>query len=265
MATKHAQDDIRGNLVVNVGKVVEEKTYLKVRIGNNKEDVDNLRKQIQDECGQTPEYQSIWGYLGGTELKPLAPDCKFKAKDGGFWVDMNRAKKDIIDEIKPFAPSDDVKGELFVEMAITSDKTFKEGFYNSLNMRISLDGSHEFAQNFGLFLVKLRKFPIHDKLLLNIIKKFKEFDFHLEFETLENLTKETAGKALLDDEKMENAIVDDLVRSFAAVVTQLGDAPEMNGIFSKGLRLVVFLNKQLYANIELKGDDVVDYLTSRTY
>src|SRR3990167_3067228 len=109
MAQKHAQDDIRGNLVINVGKVIEEKTYLKVRIGNNKEDVDNLKKQIQDECGQKPEFQSIWGYLGGTELKPLAAECKFKSKDGGFWVDMNRAKKDVVDEIKPFAPTDDVK------------------------------------------------------------------------------------------------------------------------------------------------------------
>ena len=59
----------------------------------NPEDVVNMRNQIKEECGQTSDVKSIWVYFG-SEMKSLTPECKFKTKDGGVWIDLNRSKID---------------------------------------------------------------------------------------------------------------------------------------------------------------------------
>lgn len=259
MASKHQQDDIRGNFVLKIGEVKDEKTYFKVRMGNNPEDIVNIKNQIKDECGQVAPKRSIWFYLG-SDMPSLPGDTKFKSKEGGVWVDLDKINGDIVQMILGGFPETGFGGELFAEMAMTSDKNFKDGFYNSFNFRVSLDGSHEFAQNFGLFLVKMRKFPIHERLLLNIIKKFSSFDILIEFDTLDSLNKELAQEMLIDDTSLQNGTMDMVVEMIKRQTSTLMDAKELADMVSKGIRLVVFINENLYCNVEIKGDEAAHFL-----
>ena len=259
MTEAHKKDDIRGNLVLKIGEVKEEKTYFKLRIGNNPEDVSNMKAQIKDECGHTAESRSLWAYFG-SEMEALTPECKFKTKDGGVWVDLNRAKIDNASALLGVFPSEPFAGELFVEMSMTSDKTFKCGFYNSFNYRVSLDGSHEFAQNFGLFLVKFKKIPIHEKLLLNIIKKFSSFDIILEFDTLESLNKEVSQELLFDDKRLQTGVIDLAIDYIKSTTSAFADTCELASMVSKGVRIVAFINSNMYVNIEIKGEDALHFL-----
>lgn len=261
MAAKHQQDDIRGNFVLKIGDVKEEKTYFKVRIGNNPEDVVNMRNQIKEECGQTADKRAIWAYLG-SDMASLPAECKFKSKEGGVWVNMDKVDAGISQQVLGQFPDKAFGGELFVEMAMTSDKSFKDGFYNSFNFRVSLDGSHEFAQNFGLFLVKMRKFPIHEKLLLNIIKKFSSFDIMVEFDTLDSLNKELAQEMLLDDTSLQNGTMDSVIGDIKRATSVFADSKELAAMISKGVRIVAFANENMYLNVELKGEDAINFLQS---
>lgn len=144
MADKHKEDDIRGNIIIKIGEVKEEKSYLKVRLGNNPEDVTNIKNQIFEDCGQRAEVQGVWAYFG-EDVGALTAECKFKAKEGGNWVDLARSGVDVVQNIIDMFPREPIIGELFVELSLTSDKSFKDGFYNSFNLRVSLDGSLDFA------------------------------------------------------------------------------------------------------------------------
>lgn len=257
--SKAKVDDIRGNFILKVGEVKEEKTYFKMRIGNNPEDVDNLRNQILEDCGEKAELQSIWAYFAG-EITALTPECKFKSKNKGSWVDLQRANIDQLKNWKEIFPENAMGGELFAEVSVASDRTFKDGFYNSFNFRVSLDGSHEFALNMGTFLVKAKHVQIHEKLLLNIIKKFKEFDFFFEFDTLENLDKSVSESLLLDDSRAENGHVDYLVNHIKKMTSKLGDPKELSGMIEKGVRVIIFMNRNMYFNLEIKGEDAISFL-----
>ena len=261
MAAKHQQDDIRGNFVLKIGEVKEEKTYFKVRIGNNPEDVVNMRNQIKEESGQSADKRAIWAYFG-SDMASLPAECKFKSKEGGIWVNLAKADVDMSQQLLENFPDTAFGGELFVELAMTSDKSFKDGFYNSFNFRVSLDGSHEFAQNFGLFLVKMRRFPIHEKLLLNIIKKFSSFDIMVEFDTLDSLNKELAQEMLLDDTSLQNGTMDSLIGQIKRMTSIFADSKELAAMVSKGIRIVAFANENMYVNVELKGEDALHLLQS---
>lgn len=261
MAAKHQQDDIRGNFVLKIGDVKEEKTYFKVRVGNNPEDVVNMRNQIKEECGQTADKRSVWAYFG-SDMASIPAESKAKSKEGGVWVNVSKVDTDMVPQIMGGFPESAFGGELFVEMAMASDKSFKDGFYNSFNFRISLDGSHEFAQNFGLFLVKMRRFPIHEKLLLNIIKKFSSFDILVEFDTLDSLNKELAQEMLLDDTSLQNGAMDMLVEQIKRGTSSFADSKELASMIAKGIRIVAFANENMYVNVEIKGEDALHFLQS---
>ena len=261
MASKHQQDDIRGNFVLKIGDVKEEKTYFKVRVGNNPEDVVNMKSQIKEECGQSADSRSIWAYFGN-EMASLPAECKFKSKEGGVWVNFAKADAEMAQTILDSFPPKAFPGELFVELSMTSDKSFKDGFYNSFNFRVSLDGSHEFAQNFGIFLVKMRKFPIHEKLLLNIIKKFSSFDIMVEFDTLDSLNKDLAQEMLLDDTSLQNGAMDILIGNIKRSTSVFADSKELAIMITKGIRIVAFANENMYVNVELKGEDAIHFLQS---
>ena len=259
MTTKHQEDDIRGNLVLKVGEVKEEKSYLKVRIGNNIEDVVNIKNQIFEECGQKAEVQGVWCYFG-EDIHALSKESKFKSKEGGNWIDMARAGIDTVHGIMDQFPRDPMTGELFLELSASSDKSFKEGFYNSFNLRVSLDGSHEFAQNFGKYLAKSQQLPIHEKLLLNIIKKFKDIDAILEFDTIDDLDPEIAKILLLDESSVSTEFLDGLGKAVKESSSTFMEPEELARLLSKGIRLVVFVNQNMYCNIELKGEDAITFL-----
>ena len=261
MASNHQQDDIRGNFVLKIGDVKEEKTYFKVRVGNNPEDVVNMKSQIKEECGQSADSRSIWAYFGN-EMASLPAECKFKSKEGGVWVNFAKADAEMTQTILDSFPPKAFPGELFVELSMTSDKSFKDGFYNSFNFRVSLDGSHEFAQNFGIFLVKMRKFPIHEKLLLNIIKKFSSFDIMVEFDTLDSLNKDLAQEMLLDDTSLQNGAMDILIGNIKRSTSVFADSKELAIMITKGIRIVAFANENMYVNVELKGEDAIHFLQS---
>ena len=260
---KHQDDDIRGNLVLRVGEVKEEKTYFKLRMGNNIEDVNILKNSIKEECGQQPEVQSMWCYVG-QDVAALPQECKFKAKDAGTWVDIDRIGSDVVTEVKNlFPPADGMGGELFIEAAMTSDKTFKDGFYSSFNFRVSLDGSHEFALNFGKFLMKARRSPLQEKLLLGIVEKFKEFDFTIDFDSYEQLEKEHGLKLGSEQEGTgRSGILDDVINAIRSVATTFIEPNELAGMIAKGMRVAIFLNKNMYVNVELKGEGAEALLES---
>ena len=153
-------------------------------------------------------------------------------------------------------------GELFLELSATSDKSFKEGFYNSFNLRLSLDGSHEFAQNFGKFLAKSKQVPIHEKLLLNIIKKFKDIDAVIEFDTINDLDPEIAKNLLLDDGTVSTEFFDSLGKALKEDTSRFMEPEELAKQLSKGIRFVIFVNQNMYCNVELKGDDALSFLGS---
>jgi hypothetical protein len=257
---KHEEDDLRGNFILKVGEVKEEKTYFKVRLGNNREDVTSFRAQIKDECGKDAGLQSFWAYLG-SPIAGLPTEGTHKSKDGGVWIDMNAAGCQETLQVTNFLPKEDIQGELFIQIAATSDKSFKEGFYNSFHLSLSLDGSHEFAHNFGKFLVKNQYVSMHEKLLLNIIKKFKEFDFAIDLETMDNLDKDLVKSLLLEGTDLENSMVEEITRMLRRFFRQLSDnKKEISQAVSTGMRLVVLINNNMYANVELKGQDAFVFL-----
>lgn len=257
---KHSDDDIRGNFVLRVGEVKEEKTYFKLRIGNNKEDVQSFKAQIKDDCGQDPALQSFWMYMG-SPVQGIPEEGTFKSKDGGIWVNLETVGMDEAKEMKKIMPKEDIQGELFVQVAATSDKSFKEGFYNSLHLSLSLDGSHEFAQNFGKYLVKNQLVSMHEKLLLNIMKKFKEFDFAIDLETMENLDQSLVKSMLLEGTDLENGSVEFFIQLLRKFFRGMSPSVEETAkTISKGMRLVVLINNNMYANVEFKGEDAMSFL-----
>lgn len=257
---KHAEDDLRGNLVLRVGEVKDEKTYFKLRLGNNKEDVTSFRAQIKEDCGKDAGLQSFWAYLG-SPIAGLPTEGTHKSKDGGVWIDMNAAGCRETLQVTNFLPKEDIQGELFVQIAATSDKSFKEGFYNSFHLSLSLDGSHEFAHNFGKFLVKNQYVSMHEKLLLNIIKKFKELDLAIDLETMDNLDKDVVKNLLFEGTELDNSIVEEISRMLRRFFRELSDnQKEIAQAVSKGMRLVVLINNNMYVNAELKGEDAFVFL-----
>ena len=260
MTDKHSKDDIRGNLVLTVGQVKEEKSFLKVRIGNNPEDVLNMKKQIKEECGQSPD-NGAWIYFGA-KVKPFAEESKFKDKTGGYWVDFSKTgflaggSADFLNSL----PKTPFPGELFLELSLTSDKTFKEGFYNSFNARVSLDGSHDFARNLGVFIASKDVLPIHQNFLLSIIKKFSDFDAVIEMDTYDEL-KELIGEDPFAG--LSNKTVEKFVKVLKDLARDMGGPETLAEMCAKGLRVVVFVNTNLYFNIEFLGDGVADLLKTK--
>lgn len=256
MAADHAQDDIRGTFLITVGEVTEENAYFKVRVGNNKEDVDQLKGQVNSECGASPDNQTIWAFVGqDISDEKLPDDQKHPAKDGGFWINLGEAGVADLDDLFDFTPTQAIDGELFAEMSIATNGALKDGCFDSMSFRISLDGSHEFAKNFTLFMMKKHKAPIHEKLVLSAVKKLKEFDLTIKLNSMKEFSENREEGAL--NSRVPGA---DSIYHLAEHSLALCSPTTLDQALSSGIRLVIFINDNMYANLELKGQGVLDYL-----
>lgn len=96
--------------------------------------------------------------------------------------------------------------------------------------------------------------------MLNIVKKFKDIDLVLEFDTIEQLDKDIVKNLLLDDGQIDSAVLSKITRGFKESTSNFLQPEDMARMIAKGVRLVVFLNQNMYVNLEVKGEEALSIL-----
>lgn len=246
----HTKDDIRGNVMIKCGFVTEERNYLKVRVGNNPDEVSVFRKSLKDGAGIDAKTPCIYAYF---PKKPKRnSEHLVQAKDGGFWIDWYKFNEEIGKENNqlPKIDPNELTGELFLEFSMATDDPLTKGAYNSFEARLSFDGSHEFAQTLGKMLVKNRILPFHPDFLVNMVRKFKDIDMTLNIDPMTTLSKKDIT-TFFSDPHEDDKVFDEL---FGRAIRRnpYDNVDKIEEALAEGVRFVVLFNENLYMNVDVK-------------